>query len=363
MKRKRRYERPKQFEGGSKMAIVKRGRTYHADLVIEGQRIRQSLHTMDWREADRKEKDLIKAAKEGMISPKREDFARLPFSQAVDKYIEEITPRLRPFSVRSEKERGRKLKEYFEKVTLVKLTPDSIRDYISHRKAQRMSNRTCNMECGLLRRLLKRAKLWRRFIDDYKPLPQAEDIGRAMTPEEEARLTSTAQTKSEWRNARLAYELARNTTMRSAEIRNLQWSNIDLINKTLTVRRAGTKTNSSVRILPLNTSAHAVILELREIAKLLADGQVSPDWYIFAFRQGLTQTDPTRPITSWRTAWRALRAAAAKGDKDKGIPAIPSLAKLRFHDLRHDAITRLAEGNTPDQVIMSIAGHVSRRML
>jgi len=36
---------------------------------------------------------------------------------------------------------------------------------------------------------------------------------------------------------------------------------------------------------------------------------------------------------------------------------------LRFHDLRHTAITKLAESLTSEQTIMSIAGHVSRRML
>ena len=38
-------------------------------------------------------------------------------------------------------------------------------------------------------------------------------------------------------------------------------------------------------------------------------------------------------------------------------------AGLRFHDLRHQAITELAESQASDQTIMSIAGHVSPRML
>src|SRR6185369_2018388 len=53
---------------------------------------------------------------------------------------------------------------------------------------------------------------------------------------------------------------------------------------------------------------------------------------------------------SWRSAWRSLRKAA-------GLPG------LRFHDLRHHAITELAESQTSDSTIMSIAGHVSREML
>ena len=36
---------------------------------------------------------------------------------------------------------------------------------------------------------------------------------------------------------------------------------------------------------------------------------------------------------------------------------------LRFHDLRHHAITELAESQTSDSTIMSIAGHVSPKML
>ena len=38
-------------------------------------------------------------------------------------------------------------------------------------------------------------------------------------------------------------------------------------------------------------------------------------------------------------------------------------AGFRFHDLRHQAITELSEGGASDQTIMSIAGHVSRKML
>ena len=39
------------------------------------------------------------------------------------------------------------------------------------------------------------------------------------------------------------------------------------------------------------------------------------------------------------------------------------LAGLRFHDLRHHAITELAESQASDQTVMAIAGHVSPKML
>jgi len=39
------------------------------------------------------------------------------------------------------------------------------------------------------------------------------------------------------------------------------------------------------------------------------------------------------------------------------------LSGFRFHDLRHCAITQLAENGASDSTIMAIAAHVSRRML
>jgi integrase len=60
--------------------------------------------------------------------------------------------------------------------------------------------------------------------------------------------------------------------------------------------------------------------------------------------------DPSVPVGSWRTAWRSLTKKAGFGG-------------LRFHDLRHTAISALGEAGVPDRVIMDIAGHVSPRML
>ena len=79
--------------------------------------------------------------------------------------------------------------------------------------------------------------------------------------------------------------------------------------------------------------------------------------------QATVKPDPTKPMICWRSAWRAIRAAAAKGDPEKGIPPMANLARLRFHDLRHHAITELAESAASDSVIRSIAGHVSQKML
>jgi len=39
------------------MALVKRGKRWHTDFVVNGQRFRQSLKTTDWREAQSEEEE------------------------------------------------------------------------------------------------------------------------------------------------------------------------------------------------------------------------------------------------------------------------------------------------------------------
>ena len=107
------------------------------------------------------------------------------------------------------------------------------------------------------------------------------------------------------------------------------------------------KTPAGVRVLPLNRDAVAALGELRDRAEKLGAG--APEHYVFpTCKSG--HFDPRRPMKTWRKAWRSLTRAA-------------DLRGLRFHDLKHLAVTEMAERNASDMTIMAIAGHVSRRML
>jgi integrase len=57
--------------------------------------------------------------------------------------------------------------------------------------------------------------------------------------------------------------------------------------------------------------------------------------------------DPTRPVTTIKSAWESVR-------KDASITC-------GFHDLRHTAITKLAEQGVPDSTMKAIAGHVHEK--
>ncbi len=73
------------------MSLRLRGGIYHADFVINGQRVRQTLETSDWREARQRERDKIRDAKEGKLAcGATAEFSRLLFGHAVDRYLAEL---------------------------------------------------------------------------------------------------------------------------------------------------------------------------------------------------------------------------------------------------------------------------------
>jgi integrase len=146
--------------------------------------------------------------------------------------------------------------------------------------------------------------------------------------------------------------LSLNTALRKNEIRTLRWSQIDLLGRTLTVGRTKTEGGSG-RVIPLNITVYAALV--RWAGRFPA---ARPKEYIFPAcedaridckKPDLSKIDPSQPIKSWRTAWRrALQDASLD---------------IRFHDLRHTCITKLAEGRASEQTLMAIAGHLSRKML
>ncbi len=327
------------------MALYKCGTTWHTDFSVNGERYRQSLDTTDWREAQAKEKELIAQASDGKITPKSHEFSRVGFTDAAERHLNDRLPRLAERSIQTERERLKPLRAYFGNTPLVRISPDSIRDYIGARKNSGVANKTVNLELGVVRAVLKRAKRWHLFADEIKPLPARHQVGRAMSPDEKLGLQRAAEDKPQWENARLAMSLALNTTMRACEVKGLRWKDVDFLERTITVRQS--KTDAGRRLIPLNGEAFDTIMELYHRAQKVSGTE--PDHCVFpACENG--KIDPATPQKSWRSAWRSLRKAA--GLKD-----------LRFHDLRHHAITELAESQASERTIMSVAGHVSRQMM
>jgi integrase len=381
------------------MSLYKRARIWWADFSVYGVRYQVSTGASDRREAIQKERELIEQARKGQMP--RKEFARKRLRDAIDLYLAERATDSLPSTVKKERQFLRPVATALGDLALNNITADLIFEYRSKRKERGLSNVTINIEVGALRRILKRAKLWSRFADDVRPLREpASEVGRAMSPKEKQRLLEVAASNPQWEAAYCAAILALNTTMRACEIRHLRWKDVDLLERKIAVRRS--KTSAGLRVIPLNSAAMLAFQRLRERASKL--GSADPDLYVFpTIEPG--HFDPTKPMVSWRGAWRKLTGAAqtlivldralrarasvleSSGDRahldrlkregrfreinrwlqerapDLSQEAKAGLACLRFHDLRHHAITELAERGEADLTIMSIAGHISRRML
>jgi len=221
--------------------------------------------------------------------------------------------------------------------------------YQARRKAEGASARTLNKELQVLRQILKQHKLWPALQGEVRFEREPASIGKALTPQEESALLVAAESNPLLHTVVI---LALNTALRKNEIRTLGWSQIDLFQRTLTVGRSKTE-GSSGRVVPLNNLAHAALVRW---AGRFPESR--PEHYVFPAGESASlehdhpianRVDPSRPITSWRTAWRTALKHAGLG--------------IRFHDLRHTCITKLAEGQASEQTIMAIAGHLSRTML
>ncbi len=167
----------------------------------DAKRRKRRLDTKDWREAQSKEKQLITEASEGKLTHNSTTLARLPFAQAADEYKSARKLELAPASQAKEKQLLVQLRAYFKQEPLKAITVKRITDYRTWRAEQEIGPATLNAELGILRRILKRAKLWARVADDIRPLKEPSSIGRAITEEEKQRLLKTAAMQPEWETA------------------------------------------------------------------------------------------------------------------------------------------------------------------
>ena len=308
-----------------------------------GQVIRESSKSESKTIAKEAERARRRQLEEGYNGIVRREKAQL-FSTAAKKWLDSRTPHVAPRTIDLYELAIEHLKKHFGGMLLSDISPIDIASYQGKRSGAGAAGRTVNLEVAVLRAMMRKSKLWGAISDDVQMLKERRDVGRAISPEQEAVLLRVAS-EPRYRDSALypIVVLALNTAMRSQEIKTLRWSQVDLLHRSLIVGKSKTEGGSG-RLIPLNQSAVAMLVKWASRTP-----EANPEHFIFPACEN-HKIDPTRPIASFRTAWR-------NATKKAGLPG------LRFHDLRHTAITKLAESMTSEQTIMSIAGHVSRRML
>ena len=187
------------------------------------------------------------------------------------------------------------IKRLLGNVLLPDVTEEVIRGYIKTRLQEGVSGRTINMELGELSRAI--GKPWSILWPKTRKLEEHKDIGRALSPTEESALLNALQNGTSPNRSQLLSTFVRVallTGMRSAEITNLRWKQVDLVAHVITVGRAKTASGTG-RQIPMNR-------ELVAVVKAHADwfekrfGECLPGNTLFPFGKP-TPYDPSRHVT------------------------------------------------------------------
>lgn len=331
------------------MSLYKRGDVWWYKFRFAGQMIRESSKSESKTVARESERSRRRELEESYNQIKRRTLPPT-FERAGADWLEAEKPHLshRTYEIYEVAYRCH-LKPVLSSLLLCDIDVSKIASYQAKRKAEKASARTLNKELQVLRQILKRHKMWANLQGDVKFEREHNDVGKALSHEEEKNLLAACGSNA---LLKAVVTIALNTALRKNEIRTLRWNQIDFERRTVTVGRAKTQAGTG-RLIPLNPPAFDALARWAgRLVESKAEDYVFPACEAAGIERehpDKERIDSSRPITSWRSAWRsALKRAGLQ---------------IRFHDLRHTCITKLAESPASEQTLMAIAGHLSRKMI
>lgn len=308
-------------------SITKRGKRWYAQIrrkgfPTEGKTFETHAEAKAWA--------AIQDARveQGDPSLHQKSIAHISLADVIRRYLIEITPTKR--SADSEKLRLEKLiRDPVAGVSIVDLSSVHIADYRNRRSAT-VSNGTVRRELSLVHHALDIARkewgfpLTRNPVADVRQPPLRNARNRRLNPGEfERLLEALADARNKLIEPMVLFAIE--SGMRRGEILDLSWSNVWLDRRVAYIPQ--TKTGRP-RTIPLTDRAIAILSALES-------------------KQGKV-FDLT--ANAFKLAWvRAVRRS--------------KLTDLRFHDLRHEAISRFAEMGLTTVELSVISGHRDPRML
>lgn len=269
---------------------------------------------------------------------------RMTFGAALDRYLAEVTPTKKDSTQRAERLKAVPLQLFFGKYSLAAVSADLVARYRDQRLAEGKKANTVRLELALASHLFTTAiKEWRiglahNPVANIRKPRVGEGRDRRLTKDEERRIRKAVAAHSN-PMLRWIFDVALETGMRSSEITGLTKGQVDLHRRV--VRLSKTK-NDSARTVPLTQLAKDIL------AAALANPIRPKDCDLVFF--GEPGRDGQRRPYNFNKAWLGIKAALGVDD-------------LRFHDLRHEAVSRLVEGGLSDQEVAAISGHKSMQML
>jgi len=291
----------------------------------------------------------------------RSEAERTSLRQALERYRKEIVPEKRhPYQ--EERRIERWLANDLSHRTLANLRGSDFARYRDHRRAAGRAENTIRLELQLISHLFEIARKEWGFeglpnpLDNIRKPSGSKARERRLAPGEFEKLKSLlSASRNPW--AALAFELAIETSLRQGTLFTLRWEWIDLDTRVvrIPIEARGTDNKGIPPVLPLSSRAVAV---LRHAAATLEghEARAARSPYgpanVLTPRSGLAMpTTVNAVICVWK---RAIREASKQN---------PSFQDLRWHDLRHEAASRLFEKGLHPLEVASITGHRSMQML
>jgi integrase len=245
----------------------------------------------------------------------------------------------------------RNLQDFFGGTQLSQIHIGQILEY-QHARRSTAGASCINHEVNTLSQILRHADLWDLLEKHYRPLPLPNwTPPKVLTVEEEEKFFRIAAANPDWSVAYWAVSLTNNTSAMGTELRHLQLQHIYLDQAPPKIHIPDDKVKNEFRsrVVPLNEVALKQVHRIIQRARRL--GAWRPDHYLFPFRVKRGTYDVTRPASPYfiRSAFRSMRQ-------------VTGLSWLQPRNFRNQIITKLFEAGTPDETIMSIAGHQSIKM-
>ena len=278
----------------------------------------------------------------------RKEAESTTLSEALDRYNKEITGKKRGAyqeSRRIELLKGHKLGNRF----LASIQGKDIAEYRDER-SQSVSEATVRRELTILSHLFEVARkewgmegLMNPVQSIRLPSGRGTERDRRLKPEEKAALLKACDDYGG--DLPHIVRFALETAMRRGEITGMMWNMVDLKNRTVVLPE--TK-NGEKRGVPLSKEAIRILSGLPR----RLDGRV----FGYTDSHSITQAF-IRAISRARTTYE-------KECEEKGQNPDPAfLSDLTFHDLRHEATSRLFEKGFNPMEVATITGHKTLQML
>jgi len=313
--------------------LYKRGRVWWMYFTYRGKFIRKSTGTKNTKRAEKIHSKVVTEMEEGRWFD-RQPGEKITFKEMMEKYMAEHSE---PKKASAERDRSSltHLLPYLKDYVISGITPSLINKYKTKRRSEGASPCTINREMALMKHAFSLAiKEWEWVRDNPVRKVSMEKEGASRDrwlhlEEEEVLLTASPA----WLKEIVIFAIE--TGCRRGEILSVEWKDVDLFKRTVTV--LGEKTEER-RVIPLTQKALEV-LKARERAR----SNLRPLKGDFVF------TYPAGKKVNIYTLRSAFEAAVEKAE----------MAGFWFHDLRHTFASRLAQSGTDPYTIQRLMGHKS----